>query len=230
LTQKREEDSSHNNRNNDDDNKRLSGAEAFELNDHSVPKAGASLYMTSLKKNWKNSTKCSAVLSTILNLSNENKSSGGGKVVVFSQWTSFLDILEIGLANDGVSFTRLDGKLSQQQRQNVLQTFMSKDPRSPFVLLCSLKAGGVGLNLTNATHVILCDPWWNPAIEEQAIMRIHRIGQTQTVSVTRFIVENSVEEQMTLVQERKRTLCSGALTGSEARLTRLEDLKLLFQS
>ena len=150
--------------------------------------------------------------------------------MVFSQWTSFLDILEIALANHEVSFTRLDGKLSQQQRQNVLQSFMSKDPRSPFVLLCSLKAGGVGLNLTNATHVILCDPWWNPAIEEQAIMRIHRIGQTQKVSVTRFIVENSVEEQMTLVQERKRTLCSGALTGSEARLTRLEDLKLLFQS
>lgn len=91
----------------------------------------------------------------------------GEKAIVFSQWTSFLDILQVPLEQDSIEFLRLDGSLSQTQRTEVLHSF-EKDEKYP-VLLMSLKAGGVGLNLVRANHVFLMDPWWNPAVEDQAI-------------------------------------------------------------
>ncbi|GJR76865.1 sucrose synthase, partial [Tanacetum coccineum] len=97
------------------------------------------------------------------------------------------------------------------------------------VLLMSLKAGGVDLNLTAASNVFLMDPWWNPAVEEQAIMRIHRIGQKRTVCVRRFIVKDTVEERMQQVQARKQRMIAGALTDEEVRSARLEELKMLFR-
>ncbi|GJN36863.1 hypothetical protein PR202_gb25762 [Eleusine coracana subsp. coracana] len=96
------------------------------------------------------------------------------------------------------------------------------------VLLMSLKAGGVGLNLTAASNVFLMDPWWNPAVEEQAIMRIHRIGQKRAVQVRRFIVKDTVEERMQQVQILKQRMISGALTDEEVRGARIEHLKMLF--
>ncbi|EFH44146.1 hypothetical protein ARALYDRAFT_914628 [Arabidopsis lyrata subsp. lyrata] len=93
----------------------------------------------------------------------------------------------------------------------------------------SLKAGGVGLNLTATSSVFLMDPWWNPAVEEQAIMRIHRIGQKRTVFVRRFIVKDTVEERMQQVQARKQRMIDGALTDEEVRSERLEELKMLFR-
>ncbi|XP_076935137.1 DNA repair protein RAD5B-like [Bidens hawaiensis] len=93
----------------------------------------------------------------------------------------------------------------------------------------SLKAGGVGLNLTAASNVFLMDPWWNPAVEEQAIMRIHRIGQKRTVCVRRFIVKDTVEERMQQVQARKQRMIAGVLTDEEVRSARLEELKMLFR-
>ncbi|CAH8275956.1 unnamed protein product [Arabidopsis lyrata] len=97
------------------------------------------------------------------------------------------------------------------------------------ILLMSLKAGGVGLNLTATSSVFLMDPWWNPAVEEQAIMRIHRIGQKRTVFVRRFIVKDTVEERMQQVQARKQRMIDGALTDEEVRSERLEELKMLFR-
>uniref|UniRef100_A0A804NRU8 Helicase C-terminal domain-containing protein n=1 Tax=Zea mays TaxID=4577 RepID=A0A804NRU8_MAIZE len=96
------------------------------------------------------------------------------------------------------------------------------------VLLMSLKAGGVGINLTAASNAFVMDPWWNPAVEEQAVMRIHRIGQTKTVSIRRFIVKGTVEERMEAVQARKQRMISGALTDQEVRTARIEELKMLF--
>lgn len=93
----------------------------------------------------------------------------------------------------------------------------------------SLKAGGVGLNLTAASNVFIMDPWWNPAVEEQAIMRIHRIGQKRTVHVRRFIVKDTVEERMQQVQARKQRMIAGALTDEEVRSARIEELKMLFR-
>lgn len=93
----------------------------------------------------------------------------------------------------------------------------------------SLRAGGVGLNLTAASNVFMMDPWWNPAVEEQAIMRIHRIGQKRQVRVSRFIVKDTVEERMQQVQARKQRMISGALTDDEVRSARIEELKMLFR-
>ncbi|GER25516.1 DNA repair helicase rad5 [Striga asiatica] len=181
-------------------------------------------FRVDVEKNWKESSK---ILSLLDCLENIRKSGSGEKSIVFSQWTSFLDLLEIPLTKRGFEFLRFDGKLAQKKREKVLHEFA--DTRNKTVLLMSLKTGGVGLNLTAASNVFLMDPWWNPAVEEQAIMRIHRIGQKRTVHVRRFIVKNTVEERLQQVQARKQRMIAGALTDEEVRSTRLEELKMLFR-
>lgn len=107
---------------------------------------------------------------------------------------------------------RLDGAMSQMQRQNAVMSF-NTDP-TVTVFLVSMKAGGLGLNLTAGSRVFLLDPWWNPATEDQAIDRVHRIGQTREVIVYRFIMEGTVEERILELQEKKRNLAQGALSGT----------------
>lgn len=124
------------------------------------------------------------------------------KVVVFSQFTSFLDILGPALQNTNIISLRFDGSMSQKERAKVLADFANRPKFT--VLLLSLRAGGVGLNLTCANRVYMMDPWWSFAIEAQAIDRVHRMGQTEEVHVTRFIVEGSIEEKMLKVQDRKK--------------------------
>ncbi|KAL6989855.1 DNA repair protein rad5b [Sarracenia purpurea var. burkii] len=175
-------------------------------------------------KNWKESSKVTQLLNCLENI---RRSGSGEKSIVFSQWTSFLDLLEIRMRRRGIGFLRFDGRLVQKQRERVLKEF--NETRETFVLLMSLKVGGVGLNLTAACNVFLMDPWWNPAVEEQAIMRIHRIGQKRTVSVRRFIVKDTVEERMQQVQARKQRMIAGALTDEEVRSARIEELKMLFR-
>ncbi|XP_045802956.1 DNA repair protein RAD5B-like isoform X2 [Trifolium pratense] len=148
------------------------------------------------------------------------------KSIVFSQWTSFFNLLENPLRRRGIGFLRFDGKLTQKQRESVLKEF--NNTKEKRVLLMSLKAGGVGLNLTAASNVFLMDPWWNPAVEEQAIMRIHRIGQKRKVTVRRFIVKGTVEDRLQQVQAKKQKMISGALTDDEVRTSRIQDLKMLF--
>jgi SNF2 family DNA or RNA helicase len=149
----------------------------------------------------------------------------GHKALVFSQWTSFLDLIEPHLRAAGIDFTRLDG--STEDRAGVVAQF--QDPAGPPVLLISLKAGGTGLNLTAADHVFLMDPWWNPAVEDQAADRAHRIGQERPVLVYRLVAEETVEERILLLQEAKRGIADAAL-GDAARavsLTRDDLLSLL---
>nr|POF15919.1 putative swi/snf-related matrix-associated actin-dependent regulator [Quercus suber] len=129
-------------------------------------------------------------------------------------------------ARNNISFVRLDGTLNLQQREKVLKQF--SEDSNILVLLMSLKAGGVGINLTAASNAFVLDPWWNPAVEEQAVMRIHRIGQTKSVMIKRFIVKGTVEERMEAVQARKQRMISGALTDQEVRTARIEELKMLF--
>ncbi|VAI43758.1 unnamed protein product [Triticum turgidum subsp. durum] len=180
-----------------------------------------SRFQVDVEKNWVESSKISFLLQEL-----ESLRSSGAKSIVFSQWTAFLDLLEIPLSRHGISFTRLDGTLNLQQREKVIREF-SEDKRI-LVLLMSLKAGGVGINLTAASNAFVMDPWWNPAVEEQAVMRIHRIGQMKSVSIKRFIVKGTVEERMEAVQARKQRMISGALTDQEFRTARLEELKMLF--
>jgi superfamily II DNA or RNA helicase len=131
----------------------------------------------------------------------------GHKALVFSQWTSLLDRVEPALEQAGIAFTRLDG--STRDRAGVVASFAA--PEGPPVLLISLRAGGTGLNLTQADHVFLLDPWWNPAVEDQAADRAHRIGQTRPVLVHRLVARDTVEEAMLGLQAKKRALAAAAL-------------------
>ncbi len=149
----------------------------------------------------------------------------GHKALVFSQWTSFLDRVEPALEAAGLPFTRLDG--STKDRAGVVAAF--QDAGGPPVMLVSLKAGGTGLNLTAADHVFLLDPWWNPAVEDQAADRAHRIGQDKPVMVYRMVARDTVEERVLALQDHKRRIAAVALDGADAAaaLTRDDLLALL---
>ncbi|MQM01883.1 hypothetical protein Taro_034643 [Colocasia esculenta] len=185
---------------------------------------GVGRLWTDVEGNWKDSSKVAKLLDCLEKI---RRSGRGEKSIIFSQWTCFLDLLEIPLQSRGLGFLRYDGKLSQKQRETVLKEF--SESKETTVMLMSLKAGGVGLNLTAASNVFIMDPWWNPAVEEQAIMRIHRIGQPRPVRVRRFIVEGTVEERLQQVQARKQRMIEGALTDEEVRTARIEELKMLFR-
>lgn len=146
------------------------------------------------------------------------------KALVFSQWTSLLDRVEPHLRAAGIAFERLDG--STRDRAGVVRRF--QDQAGPPVLLMSLRAGGLGLNLTAADHVFLLDPWWNPAVEEQAADRAHRLGQERPVLVYRLVAEETVEERLLALQEHKRALADTALgDASQAAALSREDLLAL---
>ncbi|MCL2778617.1 MAG: DEAD/DEAH box helicase [Polyangiaceae bacterium] len=155
----------------------------------------------------------------------EDASSEGHKALVFSQWTSLLDLVEPHLEAAGIRFTRLDG--STRDRGSVVSEFQN-DAELP-VMLVSLKAGGTGLNLTAADHVFLLDPWWNPAVEDQAADRAHRIGQQRPVMVYRMVARDTVEERIFALQAKKRALVDVALgeTNHQGGITREELLALL---
>lgn len=155
-----------------------------------------------------------------------NAAADGHRCLVFSQWTSMLDLIEPALRAADLTFSRLDG--STQNRGEVVQQFQS--PEGPTVLLMSLKAGGTGLTLTAADHVFLVDPWWNPQVEAQAADRAHRIGQDKPVFVYRLVSQGTVEERILQLQDKKRALFEAALDGGAVGaggLTR-EDLLALF--
>ncbi|KAF2705996.1 hypothetical protein K504DRAFT_414092 [Pleomassaria siparia CBS 279.74] len=149
------------------------------------------------------------------------------KSVVFSQFTSFIDMIEPALTRDNIPFLRLDGTMPQKQRAAVLTEFTNSD--KPYVFLLSLRAGGVGLNLVAAQKVFMMDPWWSFAVEAQAIDRVHRMGQGHEVKVIRFIVEGSIEEKMLRIQDRKKFIASslGMMSDEEKRLQKIEDIKEL---
>lgn len=149
----------------------------------------------------------------------------GHTSLVFSQWTTMLDLIEPHLRDAGIAFLRLDG--STRDRAAVVREFQTEG--GPPVMLISLKAGGAGLNLTAADHVFLVDPWWNPAVEDQAADRAHRIGQERPVVVHRLVAMETVEERILALQGSKRALAEAALSGTQAAgsLTRDDLLALL---
>lgn len=151
--------------------------------------------------------------------------SGGHRALVFSQFTRFLGKIRNRLAAEGLTCCYLDGHTLG--RRQVVAAF---EAGAAPVFLISLKAGGTGLNLTQADHCFLLDPWWNPAIEAQAIARIHRIGQSREVNVCRLIARDTVEEKMRLLQGRKGQLFDSVLDGGRALPRGLgdDDLRELF--
>ena len=132
------------------------------------------------------------------------------KILVFSQWTSYLDLIEQKLNDLGLNNLRLDGSTSN--REEIVDRF--QNPQSEQILLLSLKAGGTGLNLTAADHVLIMDPWWNPAAEEQASSRAWRIGQDKPVFVHKLVAADTIEEKIIQLQEAKRQL-SESVTGGD---------------
>jgi superfamily II DNA or RNA helicase len=155
----------------------------------------------------------------------EHAHADGHKVLVFSQWTRLLDLLEPHLVQAGIRFCRLDG--TTRDREAVVSKF--QNPDGPETMLLSLKAGGTGLNLTAADHVFLLDLWWNPAVEQQAADRAHRIGQDRPVFVNRLVARDTVEERILKLQEHKRGLADAALGEADqaAGLSREDLLELL---
>ncbi|KAI7850279.1 SNF2 family N-terminal domain-containing protein [Circinella umbellata] len=152
------------------------------------------------------------------------------KTIVFSQFTAFLNIMEKPLRENEFEFVRFDGSMTLAKRDEVLQTFYN-DPKYT-VLLVSTKCGSLGLNLTCANRVILMDIWWNPALENQAIDRVHRIGQRKNVEVHRIFINGTVEDRILELQRQKQALADGALgEGKAQKLGRLglDELMHLFR-
>ncbi|QPG94777.1 hypothetical protein C2857_006943 [Epichloe festucae Fl1] len=154
----------------------------------------------------------------------------GSKVVIFSQWTSFLNIVQNQLDSSGIKYSRVDGSMNTEKRDRAIRALdTDADTR---ILLASLAVCSVGLNLVSADTVILSDSWWAPAIEDQAIDRVHRLGQTRETTVWRLIVEGSVEERVLDIQKQKRQLVTKAFQEKEkkvkaAKETRMADIAKL---
>ncbi|KAI5841318.1 helicase-like transcription factor HLTF/DNA helicase RAD5, DEAD-box superfamily [Tricharina praecox] len=144
------------------------------------------------------------------------------KTVVFSQWKNFLRILAPYLTNAGFDIAQIDGSMSLPKRDAAIKTFGEKPTCT--ILLTTLAASGVGLNLVMASQVVLIDSWWSPAVEDQAVDRIYRLGQTRDVTVWRLVMEDSVEERVLEVQNKKRVFVAAEL-GEGGMEKTLEDIK-----
>ncbi|CAN6175220.1 unnamed protein product [Urochloa humidicola] len=153
------------------------------------------------------------------------------KAIVFSQWTGMLDLLEFSLNSNLIQYRRLDGTMTLNSRDKAVKDF-NTDPEVR-VMIMSLKAGNLGLNMVAACHVILLDLWWNPYAEDQAVDRAHRIGQTRPVTVSRLTVKDTVEDRILALQEEKRAMVSSAFgedkSGGHATRLTVEDLRFLFK-
>jgi SNF2 family DNA or RNA helicase len=164
----------------------------------------------------------------------------GSKILIFSQYLGMFDLLQKEFARQGIKAFRLDGKMSLNDRRQTVKQFNTSrflnngKPRG-IILLASMKACGVGMNLTAASSVFIVDPWWNDAMESQCINRIHRIGQTAPiVKVRKFIVSDSVEEKIVKMQHRKQGMANEVLSEESATSKKanptLDDLKAIFGS
>ncbi|XP_031557289.1 helicase-like transcription factor, partial [Actinia tenebrosa] len=177
---------------------------------------------------WQSSSKVDCLMAKLVELRNKDPTI---KSLVISQFTSLLSLIEVPLNAQKFSYVRLDGSMSQARRAEVIDAFNKSNPDSPTVFLLSLKAGGVGLNLTAACRVFLLDPAWNPAAEEQCFDRCHRLGQTRDVIITKFVVKDSVEERMLDLQKKKRELMVEAFkkktSVEDRRKQRINEIKAL---
>jgi non-specific serine/threonine protein kinase len=153
---------------------------------------------------------------------------GGHKALVFSQFLGMLGLIKEQLTKMGIDYEYFDGSSTIQERERAIERFQNDD--NCRVFLISLKAGGVGLNLTAADYVYIVDPWWNPAVEQQAIDRTHRIGQTKNIFAYRMICNDTVEDKILKLQDRKRSLAKDLISDEEGFVKSLskDDIAYLF--
>lgn len=185
---------------------------------------GRRRYMKYLKKHFQPSAKLTKCVELL-----ERFQSDGQKTIVFSQFVSLLDLLQVALDAKDLSCERYDGSMNIDSRNEAIMRFTDK--ANVKVMLISLKAGNAGLNLVAASRVIILDPFWNPYIEMQAVDRAYRIGQQNSVEVHRILIENTVEDRIIELQEQKRKLVDAALDeGANKSLGRLglRELAYLF--
>ncbi|KAF2747724.1 hypothetical protein M011DRAFT_467331 [Sporormia fimetaria CBS 119925] len=175
---------------------------------------------------WTSSTKIEMLVYDLYKLRSKKQTL---KSIVFSQFTSMLQLIEWRLRRAGFNTVMLDGSMTPAMRQKSIEHFMT-DPDVE-VFLVSLKAGGVALNLTEASRVFIVDPWWNPAAEWQSADRCHRIGQKRPCVITRLCIEDSVESRMVALQEKKAAMIAGTVNNDKVAMDRLspEDLQFLFR-
>ncbi|KAJ6541849.1 SNF2 family N-terminal domain-containing protein [Mycena capillaripes] len=180
------------------------------------------------KNDFHSSTKLDALIQNLRKLREQDPCF---RAVVFSQFTSFLDLIQAVLKRERFEQYRFDGSMDVKKRGAALDEFRAPT-RKPKVLVVSLKAGGVGLNLTTANHVFMMDCWWNAATENQAIDRVHRIGQEKTVYVKHFIVSNTIEGRILRIQKRKTAIVKEAFRGGGGAAgtdpESIENLKIMF--
>ncbi|KAF8913214.1 P-loop containing nucleoside triphosphate hydrolase protein [Gymnopilus junonius] len=177
------------------------------------------------RNNFESSTKLDALIQDLRKLRDQDPCF---RAVVFSQFTSFLDLIQAALERDKFDQYRFDGTMDMKKKGAAISEFKSPS-RKPKVLIISLKAGGVGLNLTFANHVYMMDCWWNAATENQAIDRVHRIGQDKTVYVKHFIVSKTIENRILQIQRRKMAVVNEAFKGSgKTDPESIQNLKIMF--
>ncbi|KAM9171165.1 transcription termination factor 2 isoform 3-T3 [Pangshura tecta] len=172
------------------------------------------------------STKLSHLLAELKTIQSHSESQ---KSVIVSQWTSMLKIVAVHLERQGLKYATVDGSVNPKQRMDLVEEF-NNNPKGPRVMLISLLAGGVGLNLIGGNHLFLLDMHWNPALEDQACDRIYRVGQKNDVVIHRFVCEETVEEKISQLQTKKKDLAQQVLSGTGDSITKLTlaDLKILF--
>ncbi|KAH9950151.1 SNF2 family N-terminal domain-containing protein [Amylocystis lapponica] len=189
-------------------------APALEFEEAAKPRQGI-LGRLDLDK-WRSSSKIEALVEELSNL---RKKDATTKSIVFSQFVNFLDLIAFRLQKAGFTICRLEGTMSPQARDATIQYFMNNVHVTVF--LVSLKAGGVALNLTEASRVFLMDSWWNPAVEYQAMDRIHRLGQHRPVKVVKLVVEDSIESRIVQLQEKKAAMVDATLSTDDSAMGRL---------
>jgi len=188
-------------------------------------------YLKRLDKDWVPSAKIERTLEILHAVRGRKhpKTNESEKTIIFSQFTSLLDLLEVPIDREGWGYRRYDGSMSSNARNDAVIEFTEK--KNCTILLVSLKAGNAGLNLIAASQVIILDPFWNPYVEEQAIDRAHRIGQQKPVQVHRILVPSTVEDRILALQDKKRELIEGALDENASKsISRLgvQELGFLF--
>uniref|UniRef100_A0A8B9Z7U8 Transcription termination factor 2 n=1 Tax=Buteo japonicus TaxID=224669 RepID=A0A8B9Z7U8_9AVES len=205
---------------------------ALTLSELQTPDSKSTVYLsgtafkTDIFEITRESTKIAHLLAELKTIQSHSESQ---KSVVVSQWTSMLKVVAVHLQRLGLKYAIVDGSVNPKQRMDVVEQF-NNNPKGPQVMLVSLLAGGVGLNLTGGNHLFLLDMHWNPALEDQACDRIYRVGQQKDVVIHRFVCEGTVEEKILQLQKNKKVLAQQVLSGKGEAFTKLTlaDLKILF--
>ncbi len=201
----------------DDRNDDLGDTEDNEESDEEASSSGSESSSASITT----STKIQHLLKIL------HRESSNHKFIVFSQFTSMLDLIEPFLKRDSLVFTRYDGSMRNDLREASLERLRNNSQTR--ILLCSLKCGSLGLNLTAASRVVILEPFWNPFVEEQAIDRVHRLNQTLDVTVYKLTIAGTVEARILQLQEKKRALANAAIEGKDVAKLSMKDILALFK-